>query len=86
MNEHEVSRNASEANPASYSCVDRVWVQRQEDHEEARDTEHHWEEERDLWTSQELLYNVIHKDDHKNLELKKVGGLVDVGFLLDNWP
>lgn len=53
INEDEVSRNASEANPASYSCVDRVRVQRQEDHEEARDTEHHREEERDLWKSQE---------------------------------
>lgn len=51
--EDVVRWDSSEGNGKSNPCVDRVGVQREKDHEEAREGEHHWNEEWDLWTSQE---------------------------------
>lgn len=48
INEDIVGGDASEGNGKPNPCVDRVRVQRQEDHEETCEAEHHWDEERDL--------------------------------------
>lgn len=48
VKEDIVSGDASEGYSKSNPCVDRVRVQRQEDHEETREAEHHWDEEGDL--------------------------------------
>lgn len=48
VNEDVIGRDASEGNGKANSSVDRVRVQRHEDHEEARDAEDHWDEERHL--------------------------------------
>lgn len=50
VNEDVVGWDASERNGKANSSVDRVRVQRHEDHEETRDAEDHRDEERDLWS------------------------------------
>lgn len=50
VNEDVVGWDASERNGKANSSVDRVRVQRHEDHEETRDAEDHRDEERHLWS------------------------------------
>lgn len=50
VNEDVIGGDASEGDGKADPGVDRVRVQRHEDHEEARDAEDHRDEERHLWS------------------------------------
>lgn len=52
VNEDIICRDAGERDGKPNPRVDWVRVQREEDHEEAGEAEHHWDEERDLQPEQ----------------------------------
>lgn len=54
VNEDVISWDASERNGKANSSVDRVRVQRHEDHEETRHAKDHWDEERHLCQVEKL--------------------------------
>lgn len=62
VNENIVGGDAGEGNGKSNPCVDRVRVQRQEDHEETREAENHWDEERDLKRAGEVRFCIPEVD------------------------
>lgn len=86
VNEDIVGRDASKGNGKSNPCVDWVRVQRQEDHEEACETKHHWDEERYLKGAGEVRLGVsevdqtqyYHIDEQPPQEAHEVQQAVDI--------